>query len=187
MSASLCTQTRFNCLTIQVLNTRACFIDIWYTFLTFVQYILEYGLAIVIESFSPLNLDYTTSFVKVWTRSDMISHAIPDTVYLPCTLNWFELVWTGHSQLSRCWWFKVDADVMHWAQGLESPMVTQKFWDLIKFWLKSKPTQYSSLTYYITFVTGSTMCTCPCPTPSTTQPTESCMCALHIYKTKEIN
>ena len=64
-----------------------------------------------------------------------------------------KLVWTGHSQLSRHWCFKVDADVMHWALGLESPMVTEKFWDLIKFSLKSKPMQYSSLTYYITSIT----------------------------------
>ena len=57
-----------------------------------VHYNLEYGLAIVTESFSPLDLNYTTSFVEVQTRSDVTSHAIPDTVYLACTLNWAKLV-----------------------------------------------------------------------------------------------
>ena len=70
-SASLCTQTLSPCLTIQILNTRVYFIDSWYTSLTSVHYNLEHGLAIVTDSFSLLNLDYTTSFVKVWTRSDI--------------------------------------------------------------------------------------------------------------------
>ena len=51
--------------------------------------------AIVTESFSPLNLDYTTSLVKVQIRNDMTSHAIPDTVHLSCmttSKNQFELV-----------------------------------------------------------------------------------------------
>ena len=56
------------------------------------SYNLEYGLAIVRESFSPLILDYTTSFVKVQMRSDVTSHTILDTVYMPCTLNWSKLV-----------------------------------------------------------------------------------------------
>ena len=120
MSVSLHTQVGLHCLTIQVLNTRVSFIDIWYTSLTSVCYNLEHGLAIITESFSPLNLDYTTSFVKVQTRSHVVSHTIPDIFYLPCTLNWFELAWTG-------WLSKVDADVMHQALGLERPMVTEKF------------------------------------------------------------
>ena len=45
--------------------------DIWYTLLTSVHYNLEHGLAIVTESFSLLNLNYTTFFVKVWTKSDV--------------------------------------------------------------------------------------------------------------------
>ena len=65
MSASLCTQSGLHCLTIQVLNIRVCFIDIWYTSLTSIQYNLEHVLAIITESFSPLNLDHTTSFVKI--------------------------------------------------------------------------------------------------------------------------
>ena len=48
-------------------------------------------------SFSPLNLNYTTYFVKVQIRSDVKSHAIHDTVFLPCALNWAKLVWTGHN------------------------------------------------------------------------------------------
>ena len=92
MSTSLCTQTGLHNLTIQVLNTRVWYLDIWYTSLTSVHYILEHGLPIVTESFSTLNLIYTTTFVKVQIRSDMPSHAIPDTVYLPCALNWFALV-----------------------------------------------------------------------------------------------
>ena len=60
MSASLYTWTGLHCLTIQVLNTRL-FIDVWGTSLTSVHNNLENGLAIVTESFSPLNLDYITS------------------------------------------------------------------------------------------------------------------------------
>ena len=94
-SASLCSQTGLHCLIIQVLNTRVCFIDIWCASLTSVHYNLEHGLAIVTESFSPLDLDNTTSLIKVWIRSDMTSHAIPDIIYLPCTLKWFQLVCVG--------------------------------------------------------------------------------------------
>ena len=50
---------------------------------------LEYGLAILTESFSPLRSVYTTSLVEVQSRSDVKSHAIPDTVYLTCTRNQF--------------------------------------------------------------------------------------------------
>ena len=59
--------------------------------LTSVHYNLEHGL-IVIESFSLLNLDYITSFVKVQTRSEITSYDIPNTVNLPCALNWAKLV-----------------------------------------------------------------------------------------------
>ena len=71
MSASLHTQTRLPNLTIQVLNTRVHSIDIWYTSLTSVHNNLEHGLVNVTESFSPLNLRYTTSFVKVRIRSSL--------------------------------------------------------------------------------------------------------------------
>ena len=40
------------------------------------HYNLEYGLAIVIESFSLLYLDYTASFLKVQIRSDATSHIL---------------------------------------------------------------------------------------------------------------
>ena len=60
--------------------------------LTSVHYNSEHGLVIVIESFSLLNLDYITSFVKVQTRSEITSYAIPNTVNLPCVLNWAKLV-----------------------------------------------------------------------------------------------
>ena len=96
-SASLCIQTGLPILTIQVLNTKVCFIDIWYISLTSVHYNLEHGLVIVTKSFSPLNLDYTVSFLKVQIRSDATSYTIPNTVYLSCALNWAKLVWTGHS------------------------------------------------------------------------------------------
>ena len=94
-SASLCTQTGLHCLTIQVLNTRVCFIDIWYTPLTSVHYNLKHGLATLTESFSLLNLKQITSLVKVWIRSDVTNHTIPNTVHLPCATagkNHFELV-----------------------------------------------------------------------------------------------
>ena len=58
----------------------------------FSDYDLEHGLAIVTESFSPLNLNYRPSFVKVQIRSDMPSHTISDAVSLPHVLNWAILV-----------------------------------------------------------------------------------------------
>ena len=64
-SASLHTQTGSPCLICHILNTRIWIIDIRYISLTIVHNNLEHGLAIVTESFSLLNLDYTTSFVKV--------------------------------------------------------------------------------------------------------------------------
>ena len=97
MSESLCTQTGLHCLTIQVLNTRVYFIYIWCTSLTSIHNNLDHGLTIVTKSFSSLDLDYTTSFVKIQTRSDAISHTILDNVYLSCTLNWSKLVWTGYN------------------------------------------------------------------------------------------
>ena len=58
----------------------------------------EHGLVIVTESFIALNLNYTTSFVKVQiSRSDAKSCTIPTTVYFPCALNWAKLVWTGYN------------------------------------------------------------------------------------------
>ena len=89
---SLCTKT------IQVLNTRVFFIDTWCSSLTSVHYNLEHGLAILTENFSPLNLNYTTSLVKVGIRSHLTSHVIHDTVYLLHALNWAKLVSTGYSQ-----------------------------------------------------------------------------------------
>ena len=91
MSVSLHTQTGSPSLTIQIINTRVCFISIWCASLTSVHYNLEHGLVTVVESISPLNLDDITSFFKDWTRSDTTSHTIPDTIHLPCTLNWLEL------------------------------------------------------------------------------------------------
>ena len=106
MSVSLCTQTGLHCLTIQILNTRGCFIDISYTSLTSVHYNLEHGLAIVTEIFSPLNLNHTTSFVKVWIKSDVTIHVIPDTVHLLYTTsskNQFELVTASLNHVLSTW------------------------------------------------------------------------------------
>ena len=94
------------CITIQVLNTRVCFLDIWYAPFTSVYYNLEHGVAIITESFSPLNLNYTTSFVKVWIRSDMTSHAIPDTVHFSCITagkNQFELITASLNHVLSTW------------------------------------------------------------------------------------
>ena len=95
--ASLHTQTALHCLTIQVLNTRVCFIDIWYTSLTSVHYNLEYALAIVTKSFSPLDLEYTTSFVKV--QIEVTWQAMLFLILSICHAywtgpNWFGLVTT---------------------------------------------------------------------------------------------
>ena len=55
-----------------------------YASLTSVHYNSEHGLVIVMESFSPLYLDYITSFVKVQARCD----AKPLWCYsLSCALN----------------------------------------------------------------------------------------------------
>ena len=103
MSVSLCTQTGLHCLAIEVLNTSVCFIYIWHTSLTSVHNNLEHGLVTVTESFSLLNLNYTTSLVKVWIRSDMTSHAIPNTMYMPNTLNWANWFELATANQSRCW------------------------------------------------------------------------------------
>ena len=96
MSGSLCTQTRLHNLTIQVLNTRVWFLDIWFISSISIHCNLEHGLAIITESFSLLNLSYITSFVNVWMRSHVIS---PDAAYLPCIHNWAKPVWTSFNQL----------------------------------------------------------------------------------------
>ena len=98
MSESLYIQTGLLNLTTQIPDTRVWFLDLWYTSFAYVHYALEHGLASITDSFNPLNMNYTTSLVKVWIRSDMTSHTIPDTVYLLYTLNWAKLIWTGHSQ-----------------------------------------------------------------------------------------
>ena len=98
MSTSLHTQTGLPNLTSEILNTRAWFLDLWYTSFTSVHYNLEYGLAIIAESFSLLNLNHTNYLFKFQISSDRTSHTIPDAVYLPYILNWAKLVWTGHSQ-----------------------------------------------------------------------------------------
>ena len=121
MSMSLCSQTGLPYLTIQVLNTIVFFIDIWYTSLTSVHNIYEhvYLIWILIWKFwielCPLNLNYTTSFVKVQIRSDTPSHAIPDAVYLPCALNWAKLVWTGHSHPKQMLiFFRCQCNALAW-------------------------------------------------------------------------
>ena len=68
-SVSLYTQTGSPCLASHILNKRASFIYISYTSLTSIHYNLEHGLAIVTESFNPLDLDYITSFVQVGISS----------------------------------------------------------------------------------------------------------------------
>ena len=80
-------------------------VHISYASLTTVYNNLKHQLTIVTESFSPLNLNYTTSFVKVQTRSDVASHVISDSVYLPCALNWYQLVSAGSRP-------KLNADVI---------------------------------------------------------------------------
>ena len=97
MSVSLYTQTGWPNLTIQVLNTKVWFLNIWYTSLTSVYGNLEHALAILTESFSPLKSEYTASLVEIQIRSNMTSHAIPDTVYLSCAVNWAKPVWTSYS------------------------------------------------------------------------------------------
>ena len=67
--------------------------------------------------------------MKVRIRSDTASHAVPNNVYLSCTLNWFELAWTGHSQL-RHWWCKVDADVIALSSGTGK---SHGYWEILRF------------------------------------------------------
>ena len=134
MSASLHTQTRQPNISIQVLNDS----------LTSVPSNLEHGLVILTESFSPLRyMSSTTSLVEVQSRSDAISHAIPDTVYLTCTNNQFWPVptWLNMATATKVdviakrqclvensisWWSKVDDDVrlpLVWLPGLQIPII----------------------------------------------------------------
>ena len=102
MLASLHTQTGLCRLTIQVLNTRVWFLDIWYTSLTSIHNNLKHGLVTVTESFSSLDLDYIISFVKVQIRSDVTGHAIPDTLHLSyatTSKNQFEIVTVSLSHI----------------------------------------------------------------------------------------
>ena len=100
ISVSLCTQTELPNLTIQVLKYKSPLHRYnSYTYLTSIYYNLELGLAIVIESFSLLDLDYITSFFKLQIRSDVASHAILILSICQTGLNWPQL--------------KLDADVMH--------------------------------------------------------------------------
>ena len=71
MSVSLHTQTGLHCLIIQVLNTRVWFLNIRYTSLTSVHSNLEHGLAILQRALVHSNLNYTTSLVKVQSRSPL--------------------------------------------------------------------------------------------------------------------
>ena len=63
-------------------------------------------MAIITDSFSPLNLNYATAFVKVQIRSDIASQAIPDTVHLSCATtgkNHFELVKSSLNHVFSMW------------------------------------------------------------------------------------
>ena len=86
MSVSLCNKTGLHCLIIQVLNTRVWFLNIWYTSLTSVHSNLEHELAILTESFSPLQSELhnlPSSLIEVQIRSDVTSYAIPF-----CHMHW---------------------------------------------------------------------------------------------------
>ena len=78
-------------LAIQILNTSFHFIDLWNTSQTSVHYDLEHGLSIVTESFSPLKLYPTTSFVVMEVTWQAILFLI---LFAMCTklgqtcLNW---------------------------------------------------------------------------------------------------
>ena len=101
---------------------------------------LEHWLAIATESFSPLDLDYTTSLIKVWIKSDMISNAISDCVYLSCALNCAKLTWTTNVILRQkynvptwdgkfycCPATKLNVDASSWAWKLHC------YWDILRF------------------------------------------------------
>ena len=85
MSLSLCTWTGLRHLTIQVLDIRVCFLNNWYTSLTFVHSNLEHEqLAILTESFSPLKSELQN--LTYWSPNQKWCDK-PHYSYLSCTLN----------------------------------------------------------------------------------------------------
>ena len=138
--------------TIQVLNIRVCFLNIWDTSLTSVHSNLEHGLAILTESFRPLKSELHN--LPCWSLNQK-SCTKPCYSYLSCMPNYTQLAWGGLNWpqptkvdtdvILRCEYnvpgTKLNADVMTSGTGN-----SHNYWDLIKFWLKSKSMWYLSLT-----------------------------------------
>ena len=130
MSASLHIQTRLHYLIIQVLNIRVCFMAVWYTSLTFVHDNFEYGLAIITEYFSQLDLDKTTSFVKVQTRSDA---SIIDGVFHQ------ELHWpVGWPLTGTCTFPRWSACPLPSSSWLASYLSYEASWKMVLKWQEKK-------------------------------------------------
>ena len=113
-SASLHTQTGLHCLAIQVLNTRVCFIIIWYTSLTSVHYNLGHGLAIVTESFTVLFTKLSAVPKKLPAGTPPRGHScwqLPLTAYRTFFSGMVEqwnctsqiMVWLGTVRLAALW------------------------------------------------------------------------------------
>ena len=156
MSVSLCTQTRWPNLTIQVLNTRVCFLDIWYNSCTSVHSNLEHGLAILTESFSPLrsvlhNLSCWSPKQK-WRGQATLSLILSTWHAYWASSHWFNLVPTNlnywckahympsgkfHCCLVMLFINNLDADAMCQIPMMESSVVTAKsplFYELTLMW-----------------------------------------------------
>ena len=105
------------------------------------------------------NIEQRTTSVSLCTytgsscltiRSDVTSHAIPDTVYLPCIQNWFELTWTVHSQLSRWWW----SNGRNWCNASSSRTGKSQFWCNFFIWC---PTTKTKILQWLNILCGKKM------------------------------
>ena len=82
--------------TMQVLNSRACFLNVWYNSFTSVHCNLEHGLVTLIESFSPLESELHN---QPWWNPNEKCHNKPYySLFVMCTSIQSEPVWTDHHQ-----------------------------------------------------------------------------------------
>ena len=93
---SLCSQTGLHCLIIQILNTRVCFLNVWYTSLTSVNSNLEHGLVTLTETFSPLESELHNHLCGHPNEKCTLTHTIP--FYIMHTSIQSEPVWTSQLQ-----------------------------------------------------------------------------------------
>ena len=124
MSVSLRTQTVSCCLTIQVLNTRVCFLNLILTCLTPIHSNLEHGLVIPTESLNPLRS--VLHNLPCWSPKQMWCNK-------PCYSLLNHAYWAGLNQFTpatanytskiKCWGNScLDVWNVWFLPGVESPM-----------------------------------------------------------------